>query len=46
LSRPPTAAEWAAFNSRLAGADEASKKQAYQDLLWAILNSNEFGYIY
>jgi hypothetical protein len=46
LSRQPTPEESAEFTKRLAGADEGSKKQAYQDLLWAILNSKEFGYIY
>jgi hypothetical protein len=46
LSRPPTAEESAEFTKRLADAGDDAKKQAYQDLLWAILNSKEFGYIY
>lgn len=47
LSRPPTSKESAHFGSLLKSAEGAEdRKRAYQDLLWAILNSKEFAYIY
>jgi hypothetical protein len=46
LSRYPTREESAEFQKQLAGADEGTRKKIYQDLLWAILNSKEFAYIY
>lgn len=46
LARFPTTDESAEFERQLASAGEASKKRIYQDLLWAILNSKEFAYIY
>lgn len=46
LSRYPTGEERAALEKQLSGADDRSRKRLYQDLLWAILNSKEFAYIY
>ena len=45
LTRRPTAEELAEVKPKLAG-DEVSRKKAYQDLLWAILNTKEFAYIH
>jgi hypothetical protein len=47
LSRSPTSEEAAMFSSHLAKVEDANaRKRVYQDLLWAILNSKEFAYIY
>jgi len=46
LSRHPTVEESADLNQRLATQDPGTQKKLYQDLLWAILNSKEFAYIY
>jgi len=47
LSRCPTAEEASGFKAQLAGvSDDPGRKKLYQDLLWAILNSKEFAYIY
>lgn len=45
LMRRPTAEELAAVKLKLAG-NEIQRKQAFQDLLWAILNTKEFAYIH
>jgi hypothetical protein len=45
LTRRPTAEELAEVKPKLAG-DEVSRKQVFQDLLWAILNTKEFAYIH
>jgi hypothetical protein len=45
LSRLPTAEELAELTPRLSG-DGTVRKKTFQDLLWAILNSKEFGYIH
>jgi len=45
LTRRPTAEELAEVKPKLAG-DEVSRKKAYQDLLWALLNTKEFAYIH
>jgi hypothetical protein len=46
LSRYPTQEETSEVEKRLTGEDAAARKKVYQDLLWAILNSREFAYIY
>jgi len=46
LSRYPTREESAALEKQLASADTTARKKVYQDLLWVILNSREFAYIY
>lgn len=45
LTRRPTAEELTEVKPKLAG-DEVSRKQVFQDLLWAILNTKEFAYIH
>ena len=45
LSRQPTAEEQAEIESRLRAAGE-DVRRVYQDVLWALLNSKEFAYIY
>jgi hypothetical protein len=45
LTRRPTAEELGEVKSKLTG-DENSRKQVFQDLLWAILNTKEFAYIH
>src|SRR5262245_46362364 len=45
LTRRPTAQELAEVMPKLGG-DAVSRKQVFQDLLWAILNTKEFAYIY
>jgi len=45
LSRLPTTEELAELKPRLSG-DETARKIAFQDLLWAVLNSKEFEYIH
>ena len=45
LSRYPTSNELEELRSRL-GSDPAGRRKAYQDLLWALLNSKEFAYIH
>ena len=45
LTRRPTAEELAEVKPKLGG-DQISRKQVFQDLLWAILNTKEFGYIH
>mgnify|MGYP001200357915 FL=1 len=40
LSRPPSAEELAAMQE-LVG-EQATSKQPYQDILWALINSTEF----
>jgi hypothetical protein len=45
LTRRQTAEEMAEIKRNLTG-DEISRKQVFQDLLWAILNTKEFGYIH
>jgi len=45
LSRQPTSEELAETKLRLTGM-EMSRRKTYQDLLWAILNSKEFQYIF
>src|SRR5262249_7745744 len=45
LSRQPTSEELAETKLRLMGM-EMSRRKTYQDLLWAILNSKEFQYIF
>jgi hypothetical protein len=45
LTRHPTAEELAAVKPKLGG-DQVSRKQVFQDLLWAILNTKEFAYIH
>jgi hypothetical protein len=42
LSRPPSDTELAGFGQYVADASQDSHKQAYADLLWALLNSAEF----
>lgn len=47
FSRPPTAKEASHFLTLIKAApDENARKQVYQDLLWAVLNSQEFAFIY
>jgi hypothetical protein len=47
LSRPPTPEESLKFTEHLAQATDANaRRRVYEDLLWAILNSKEFAYIY
>ena len=47
LSRAPTEKEASNFLSLLSGAPGAEARNLiYQDLLWAILNSKEFAYVY
>lgn len=47
FSRPPTDRESSSFLAMLkdAAGDDA-RKRVYQDLLWAVLNSKEYAYIY
>ncbi|MCI0623730.1 MAG: DUF1553 domain-containing protein [Acidobacteria bacterium] len=45
LTRRPTAEEMGEVKSKLTG-NEISRKQVFQDLLWAILNTKEFAYIH
>jgi len=40
LSRPPSAAEMAVLQAQIAGAP--NREEAYQDLLWSLLNSGRF----
>jgi hypothetical protein len=47
FSRPPTPKEASHFLTLLKDKqDEESRKHVYQDLLWAVLNSQEFAYVY
>ena len=47
LARPPASEEKMELRTRLAAApDDVARKKLYQDLLWAVLNSQEFAYIY
>lgn len=45
LSRMPTSAEWAKFQKYAAGAG-GNPIAVYQDMFWALLNSNEFIFIH
>ena len=42
LGRAPTKTEQERIAARLAGVSEEGKKQALEDLFWALLNTNEF----
>jgi hypothetical protein len=42
LSREPTPEERAAFNAMLAEAEPSGKRQAVEDVFWALLTSREF----
>ena len=42
LGRAPTKTEQERIAARLAGVSEDGKKQALEDLFWALLNTNEF----
>ncbi|MBM3774945.1 MAG: DUF1553 domain-containing protein, partial [Acidobacteria bacterium] len=47
LSRRPAPEESAEVERRLAAAgDDSARRGVYEDLLWALLNSKEFAYIY
>jgi hypothetical protein len=47
FSRPPTPREASNFLELLkSAATDDARKRVYQDLLWAVLNSKEFAYVY
>ncbi len=46
LSRRPTPEESAELNKSFTDEGPDAQRKAYQDVLWAILNSKEFAYIY
>ena len=44
LTRKPSDVERKKFMDAIVGTDEKEKKQALEDVIWALINSTEFGY--